>query len=184
MKRYDRYGQRESRGESSSPSSRKSREMRFPEIRPVKEILGDKVPRLTIGEPTPNINATNQDSTNVNKIQKGIVNLSSLIDFDDNPGPHGQLKDSNKFDEDMASAAKVNTLEALLFEYSAPVTSPSGVETSSGAMADLIGSPAATGDGSINETKISDSSVTLSAPKIDNGNIFSSNNSDPTEQIT
>ncbi|XP_073275525.1 uncharacterized protein [Primulina huaijiensis] len=182
VKLYDRYGQRESRGESSSPSSRKRGEISVPEIRPVKDILGDKVPPLTIGEP-PSANPTNQDSTDGNKIQKGIVNLSSLIDFDDNPGPQGQL-DSNKFDEDTASAAKVNTLESLLFEYSAPVTSPSGVETSSGAMEDLISGSAATDDGSSNATKISDSSVTLSAPKMDNDDIFSSNSSDPTGQIT
>ncbi|XP_073129545.1 uncharacterized protein [Henckelia pumila] len=183
VKHYDRYGQRESRGESSSPISRKSREMSFPEIRPVRDILGDKVPPLTICDP-PNANATNQDSTDGNKIQKGIVNLCSLIDFDDIPEPQGQLKDSNKFDEDTPSAAKVNTLESLLFECSAPVASPSGVETSSGAIEYLIRSSAATDDGTRTESKISDSSVTLPAPKVVNDNIFSSNSRDPTEQIT
>lgn len=102
VKRYDRYGNRESRRQSSSPSSRRSRKISFPEIRPVKDILGDEVPPLMIGEPS-NANATNQDFTDGKKLQKGIVNLSNLIDFDDNPGPQGEVKDSTRFDEDTAS---------------------------------------------------------------------------------
>ncbi|KZV31640.1 hypothetical protein F511_00444 [Dorcoceras hygrometricum] len=180
VKHYDRYSHREARGNCISPSSMKHGEMSFPEIRPLKDILGDKVPPLTIDEP-PDASASNQDSTDGNKIQKGILNLSCLIDFDDNPGPQGQLKDSDKFDEDKASDAKVNTLESLLFEYSVPVTSPSG---SLGATEDLISSSTATDDGSNNAVKISDSSGTISASKMYNVSIFSSNSSDPTGQIT
>lgn len=52
VRRFDRYSGQESRDGKMSPDSQRIREKNSPEIRPVKDILCEKVLHLRIGEPT------------------------------------------------------------------------------------------------------------------------------------
>ncbi|KAL6501943.1 hypothetical protein OROGR_027076 [Orobanche gracilis] len=113
VKRYDhRHSSRESRGGSRSPDSQTAGPTNLPSVRPIKEILGEKVPALKFGGP-PKFNEQEEDAVsegsatgqNVNRKQtETVVNPSSLIDFD------AQLEPTKN--NDIVSGASADTKTA------------------------------------------------------------------------
>ncbi|KAG8375525.1 hypothetical protein BUALT_Bualt10G0108800 [Buddleja alternifolia] len=175
------------------PSSQRSTAKSLPEIRPVKDTLGEKVPPLKVGEP-PKANddegsargqkvadATNPGPSDEQQKQNKTVNSNSLIDFDANleptyntAAPQAHLTASNNNEksssdpsptnEMSANAAKMDSVESLLFELSAPTTPPSSgtSQMSSGATAAQPNSFKATDVGSLKAPQVSNSAGALS----------------------
>ncbi|KAI3468270.1 hypothetical protein Pfo_024933 [Paulownia fortunei] len=214
VKHYDRHSNKESRAGSRSPGSQRSTARSLPAIRPVKDILGEKVPALTIGGP-PKANdgkdaegsaargqkaadATIPGPTGGKQKQYKTVNLSSLIDFDVKPEPtdnkaepQAQLTASESNNESSSVASpttqmatntpNVNSVESLLFEWSAPVTSPSAgtSQTSAGATAAQLNSSKATDVGTIKAPEVSNNIGALAITIMEHDQPLHSNSRDP-----
>ncbi|XP_022860817.1 probable ADP-ribosylation factor GTPase-activating protein AGD14 isoform X2 [Olea europaea var. sylvestris] len=187
VRRFDRYSSKESRTGKMSPNSQMIRETNSPAIRPVKDILGEKVLPLRIGEP-PKANdgrdidgsardrkaadSTNPNSENEKPKENKTVDSSSLIDFDANPvvpskaEPEVQQTASSAPSpaaEKIFNAPNGNSLEFLLFELSAPVALPVDSTPQISTSADaLSGAPVSLPDSS----DAMDAGSTTSIPKV------------------
>nr|XP_027081427.1 probable ADP-ribosylation factor GTPase-activating protein AGD14 isoform X1 [Coffea arabica] len=149
-----RYSDTESRARSSSPISQKSRDIsKEPAIRPLKDILDDKIPPLKVGE-SPKANAVDGSGHvqtagsytipgSVDKKEeenKKVNTLNSLIDFDANLEPSATtavvqtqqtvpVGDGSKSaamssaNEKASNAPNANSLELLLFGLADPAGS-------------------------------------------------------------
>ncbi|KAL6524131.1 hypothetical protein OROMI_031226 [Orobanche minor] len=127
VKRYDhRHSSRESRGGSRSPVSQTGGPTNLPSVRPIKEILGEKVPALKFGGP-PKFNEQEEDGVNegsatsqkVNRKQTETVNPSSLIDFDAQPEPTNNNESISIASADTKTAPDgpdINSLGSLLLD--------------------------------------------------------------------
>ncbi|CAI9755641.1 unnamed protein product [Fraxinus pennsylvanica] len=148
VRHFDRYSSKESRARKMSSNSQRIRETNSPAIRPVKDILGEKVLPLRIGErPKANdgrevdgsardrkaADSTNPNSENEKPKENKTVDSSSLIDFVTNPlaptkaEPQLQQMASSTPSpaaEKVSNAPNKNSLEFLLFELSAPTALP------------------------------------------------------------
>ncbi|CDP18429.1 unnamed protein product [Coffea canephora] len=141
-----RYSDTESRARSSSPISQKSRDIsKEPAIRPLNDILDDKIPPLKVGE-SPKANATAGSYTIPGPVDKKeeenkkVNTLNSLIDFDSNLEPSATtavvqtqqtvpVGDGSKSaamssaNEKASNAPNANSLELLLFGLAHPAGS-------------------------------------------------------------
>ncbi|KAK4364957.1 hypothetical protein RND71_016315 [Anisodus tanguticus] len=123
---YHIFSKSESRRRSSSPSS--------PKIHSIKDILGDKVIRLEVGEsPKQSGRIISENSANDEKMakekEKAAANIGSLIDLETDPQPQQQTqqtdppKETSNASTPPSSADKVsnmNLLESLFIDMSTP----------------------------------------------------------------
>ncbi|KAL3500466.1 hypothetical protein ACH5RR_039559 [Cinchona calisaya] len=149
-----RYSKADSRARSSSPISQKSRDMtNQPAIRPLKDILGEKIPQLTVGEypkansvdgsahvQTPGSSRSAGSVDKKDEENKKANTLGSLIDFADNPEPSattavvqnqqtvpvgddGKSTPSSAGNKMASSTRNANSLESLWFGLADPAGS-------------------------------------------------------------
>ncbi|PSS01172.1 ADP-ribosylation factor GTPase-activating protein [Actinidia chinensis var. chinensis] len=139
--RTHRLSNAESRAGSGSPIPQRSREKSSPPVvRPVSDILGENVPRLQVVE-SPKAGdrrdneSSDHDQKRASSSDPGSVatnNAISLIDFSDDPEPPDlaaapqtlQTATSIEAGSGASDPPKVNSLESILFELSAPASGP------------------------------------------------------------
>ncbi|KAL3844134.1 hypothetical protein ACJIZ3_001537 [Penstemon smallii] len=200
VKHYDRHLQsKESKSGSRSPGSQGSGKTSLPAIQPIQNIIGDKVPPLSIGEPpkanndknnegTAKVlkvaNATNENTTNEKQKEDKPVQYSSLIDFDANPEPTGTLAEPQA--QTMASNSNVETSSApsTATEKATVASKLDSVESwifelsaPSVATAAPLNSSEATNLGSRKGPEVSNNVGTLAITVVENDRTLDSNNS-------